>query len=370
MATVFDGHGHCFPPLGEPGEVEAARLAETQYHVRFHGQGVRRQRDNVMVPKPLLAGERDGISWQPDRNFRIGRFGRVEFTHEGEEYYTQWYPTTMWDMSSPPEYMVAQMDYAGVDRAVLQHDRVYGKLDDFLAECVSRYPDRFVALAQVDEWVGGRDDQLERLRRQVQDLGHSGLYFSTGGFFHDDFKTGLNDPSLEPLWDLVRELGITVHWYAAKLRQPAAVDYLGELREFITWAEAHPGIPSVLTHGLNNIGHNRAMGEAAERFVVPPEISTLLKFPGWHMELMLHLMAGNLEFPPYEDVLSAIVQELVEDVGADRILWGSDMPACERTVTYKQSMILFQSRCDFLSDEQRNAIMGENLARLYPLREG
>ncbi len=365
MSVIFDNHTHCFPPLAEDGSIKKRRLAEHQHHVRFHGQGIRRSRDGARVPAPLLVGDGEGISWLPEVDFRIGSFGRLEFTHEGEDYYVQWMSPTLQDMSVSPELMIAQMDYVGVDRAVLQHDRIYGKLDEFLGDCVRRYPDRFVALAQVDEWVGGRDDQLERLRRQVEDLGHSGLYFSTGGFFHDDFKIGVNDPSLEPLWELVGELGITVHWYAAKIRQPLAEDYLEELREFIAWAETHPGIPSILTHGLNNVFCD---ADKPDRFSVPTEISTLLKFPRWHMELMLHLMAGNLEFPPYEDGLSALVQSLVEDVGADRLVWGSDMPACERTMTYKQSMILFQSRCAFLSDEERNAIMGENLARLYPLQ--
>ena len=163
----------------------------------------------------------------------------------------------------------------------------------------------------------------------------------------------------------MRELGIPIHWYAAKLRQPLDEDYLQELREFITWAEAHPNIPSVLTHGLNNVHYD--VGKP-DRFSVPEEISTLLKFPDWHMELMLHLMAGDLEFPPYEDGLSELVQTLVEDVGADRLVWGSDMPACERTVTFKQSLVLFRSRCDFLSDDQLDAILGDNLARLYPPR--
>jgi len=367
MSIVFDSHTHCFPPLAEDRGIMKRRLAEQQYHVRFHAQGIRRARDGARVSEPLLVGEGDGISSLPDVDFRIGRFGRLEFTPGDEDYYIQWMPPVLEDMSSSPELIVAQMDYVGVDRAVLQHDRIYGKLDEFLGDCVRRYPDRFVALAQVDEWVGGRDDQLERLRRQVEDLGHSGLYFSTGGFFQDDFKIGLNHPSLEPLWELVGDLGITVHWYAGKLRQPLTENYREEMREFITWAEAHPDVPSVLTHGLNNVRFD--MGKL-DRFSIPPEISTLLKFPGWHMELMLHLMAGDLEFPPYEDGLSALVQSLVEDVGAEKLVWGSDMPACERTVTYKQSMILLQSRCGFLSNEQRNAIMGENLARLYPLKEG
>ena len=60
----------------------------------------------------------------------------------------------------PPEYTVAQMDYAGVDRAVIQHDRTVGAgyLDDYMADAIRRYPDRLVALAQVEEWRAGEPD--------------------------------------------------------------------------------------------------------------------------------------------------------------------------------------------------------------------
>jgi len=364
MSVIFDNHCHCFPPLGEPGEIEAARLAEHQYHVRFHGQGVTRKRDNVRIEEHILAGEQDGISWQPDVNFRIGKFGKLEYTKNGEEYYTQWMPPTLPDLSSSAEYMVAQMDYVGVDRAVLQHDRIYGKLDSFLGECVRRYPDRFVAAAQVDEWVGGRPDQLDRLKREVEEFGFRTLYFSTGGFFHVDFNMEVNDPSLDPLWDLVQDLGISIHWYAGKLRGFSGEDHIDELRNFIQWAEAHPDIPSILTHALATIHLNK---DKPGRFTIPEELFTLMNFPNWHMELMLHLMAHDIEFPPYEPNLQKIVAQLVEEVGADRLVWGSDMPACERTVTYKQSMILFQTQCDFLTNEQRDLIMGGNLSRLYPL---
>ncbi len=363
MSVLFDAHSHCFPPLAEDRGTMAGRLAEQQYHVRFHTQGVRRKRDNVTIDGSPLAGERDGISWVPQVDFRIGKFGQLEFTHGGEDYYMQWMPPTLWDMSSPPEYIIAQMDYAGVDRAFIQHDRIYGRLDEFLADCVRRYPDRLVAGAQVDEWIGGQPDQLERLRHQVQDLGFSALYFSTGGFFHDDFKTGVNDPGLEPLWELVAELGIPIHWYAGTLRTPRVEVYLKEIVDFTQWARAHPHIPSVLTHGLNHLTMDRT---APDRFRVPTEIFTLLELPNWHVELMLHIMHGDAEFPPYSRQMERLVQSLVEEAGAEKLMWGSDMPACERTVTYKQSMLLFQTQCDFLSKEQREAILGGNLARLYP----
>ncbi len=155
--ALFDAHAHCFPPLGQDRGIVQSRLAEHQYHVRFHKQGIRRTRDNARIDDPLLAGQGDGVSFLPDVDFRIGRFGRVEFTVDGEDYYIQWMPPTLWDMSSSPEYMVAQMDYVNVDRAVLQHDRIYGRLDDYLAGCVRNFPDRFVALAQVDEWRAHAD---------------------------------------------------------------------------------------------------------------------------------------------------------------------------------------------------------------------
>lgn len=145
--TVFDAHVHCFPPLDQDRGIKEMRLAEHQYHVRFHRQGIRRMRDNFRIEDQLLVGEQDGVSFQPDVDFRIGEFGRVEFTVDREDYYIQWMPPTLWNMSSSPEFMVTQMDYVGVDRGVLQHDRIYGRLDDFFSECLQKFPDRFVALA-------------------------------------------------------------------------------------------------------------------------------------------------------------------------------------------------------------------------------
>ena len=125
------------------------RLGELQHHVRFHGQGIRRTRDNAVVTEPILAGEKDGVSWQPDVDFRFGSFGKLEFKHEGEDHHIQWMPPTLWNMSSSPEFMVTQMDYVGVQRAVLQHDRIYGRLDRYLSDCVRRFPGRFVAMKNI-----------------------------------------------------------------------------------------------------------------------------------------------------------------------------------------------------------------------------
>ena len=108
MPVVFDSHVHCFPPMADDDVHLPERVAELQHHVRFHGQGIRRARDHSVVNEPILVGEKDGISWQPDVGFRFGTFGRLEFTHGGEDLYMQWMPPTLWDMSSPAEYIIAQ----------------------------------------------------------------------------------------------------------------------------------------------------------------------------------------------------------------------------------------------------------------------
>ena len=139
--------------------------------------------------------------------------------------------------------------------------------------------------------------------------------------------------------------------------------YIEEIIEFHDWAKTHPHIPSVLTHGLENL---RIDTESLERFRVPTEIIKLIQSPNWYLELMLHKMSWDSEFPPYNPELYHVVQTLVKEIGAEKLLWGSDMPSCEQVVTYQQSKTLWETQCDFLSNEQRTGILGDNLTRLYP----
>ena len=66
------------------------------------------------------------------------------------------------------------------------------------------------------EWRVHEEAELARLRRQLESGGYSGVYFNTEGLLHTDFELGgepfrgLNDPKLEPLWELVEECGAPV----------------------------------------------------------------------------------------------------------------------------------------------------------------
>ena len=364
MATIFDAHHHILPPMVGSSSFDEECLKENLYHMRFGGPGgVRRVRDNVLLDVPVLEGSGDGISYLPDVNYRVGEAGRMIFTYQGEDYYTLFLQPGATDMSSTVETVISHMDYAGVDRAIIQHDRVYGRLDDYVGEAISNYPDRVVGLAQVDEWKGGDPGQLERLHRQINDLGFSGLYFATGGFMHNDFAFGINEPILEPLWETVADLGIPIHWYATKNRRPRFENYVEELRDLNRWANAHPYIPSVLTHGLENL---RIDWTDPRRFDLLPELVELIGREHWHLELMIHKMLHDHEFSPYHPEGPKLVSRLMDTFGVEKLLWGSDMPSCEMMTTYRHSRLLFESQCEFLTQDERSAILGGNLERLYP----
>ena len=58
------------------------------------------------------------------------------------------------------------------------------------------------------------------------------------------------------------------------------------------------------------------------------------------------------------------IEECVKRIGADRIMWGTDMPIVSRFWTYRQNIDFIREHCDFLTKEELDAILGGTTARL------
>ena len=154
---IIDGHAYCFPPLGEANGFPSAaeHLRYVQREMADHHQPVWRLRDRALAgDNSMLAGPGDDgtIAALSDVGFRSGGHGRLVWTVDGEDYAKQYLPPYTVDSSHSPETLVAQMDYLGVDRAVLHTNPILGLLNDYTAECVRRFPDRLIGLASVKEW--------------------------------------------------------------------------------------------------------------------------------------------------------------------------------------------------------------------------
>ena len=75
-----------------------------------------------------------------------------------------------------------------------------------------------------------------------------------------------------------------------------------------------------------------------------------------------HRSGGRWEYPWVET--EPTIKECVQRIGADRLIYGTDMPMVARYCTYRQTLDQFRKHCDFLSESERQAIIGGTAARV------
>ena len=86
-------------------------------------------------------------------DFRVDHAaGSLVWTVDGEDYTKHYYPPDLRSCEFTPESLIGEMDYAGVDMALLHTNPMLGRSSEYQAECVRRFPDRLRSMAPVDEW--------------------------------------------------------------------------------------------------------------------------------------------------------------------------------------------------------------------------
>ena len=367
-SPVIDAHFHIFPRFGTESGGEDPEL--NMRFLQYHSRGARRRRksDRVWVDEPRFSDfAGDDMRDLPDQNFRVTRFGEAEVTIDGVDYLLPIAPPGLESMAAPPERMVQEMEWASVDMGVLQHDHIYGALNEYFHDAMRRFPGRFIALAQIREWEGDRKAQHDRLERAVREQGHKGLYFSVEPFALSNFEDHLDDARFEPLWDKVRELQIPVWWYlhSRRGRRKGRERFAGIMQhvaELDRWAQAHPDIPAVLTHGFDVFGYEI---EGREKYQLPPVLMNLIKRPNMHFEVLFQTHYPEYPFSGAQEKIRELREELG---GVDKMMWGSDMPSGRLDCTYQQAVDYIRLHCDFLAQEEKDLIPGGNAARMFGLK--
>lgn len=355
---IVDAHAHAFPRLGAGAGFSSVdhHRRHLQRHMSTHPQGARRVRDNVVESAGMLRdGDRTDLASLPDVGFRVGDFGRLEWAHGDERYYVQFLPPHLEDTTARPERMLAQMQYLGVERALLQSGKLYGITNEYLADVVRRWPDRFRGCATVDE--ARADEQVDRLQHAVTRLGLRALYYSNDGFAEGGFRQHFDDDRYRPFWEAVDALGIPVVWDIRFAVRRTHADYLTEAARLRRHLRRWPRIENVLSHGLPA---NAVSGGA-----IPEEVWALLAEPNMTLELLFPLLYGaTWEYPFVE--AQAVVRDLHGRLGGTKMLWGADMPNVERSCTYRQSLDYLRVHCArFIPSADMDLILGANAMRIY-----
>jgi predicted TIM-barrel fold metal-dependent hydrolase len=353
---IIDVHAHAFPYVGDKGMYGSVEqhLHHLQLNMAIHPQGARRFHDNIQAAEPTLwDGKIPGSGGLLEVGFRVGRFGRFEWEKDGDVYYIQFFPPTLDNMVATPERMLAQMQYVGVNRTVLQFAKLYGITYEYMSEIVHKWPDKFRCCTAVNEREAHRREQIDALRHSVLNLGMTALYFSapSDGIY-------LDDESYLPFWDEVEVLKIPVIWdIRSAARRWDHGFYMAQVARLHRHLKRFPKIQNILSHGMPA----NAFDETGN---MPNDLWSMFREPNIIVELLIPLLYGAKWEYPYVEA-QPMIRQLYERLGPTKLIWGSDMPNVERSCTYLQSVDYLRKHCTFISQADMDMILGTNANELF-----
>jgi len=363
---VIDAHAHAFPSLHDHVgySTREDHMRAAQVHVVAPSQPVIETATGRVQEEPTVSDGK-GMGWSNllDVNFRYGKYGRMEWTHKGTEYHLQMFAPTFPE-SLPAEKMLALMEYAGVERAMLHNAHMYGMLNDYLGDVIRQFPGRFAGTVQIHEADCDHEDQIRELTRAVEELKLTALHFQIEGFYRHDFRDKFDDAKFDVFWEEVRRLGIPVLWNIRPLGTPRNQNYVEQVVRLGRWARRWKDIPSVFTHGV----HVGLLMDEGGRVVIPEEFWKTLEADNMHLELLFPVMQGARWDYPYPEA-QELVRTFHKRLGASKLLWGSDYPTSERSATYVQSLDYIRKHCKFLNETDKDRILSGTAASLYKFPE-
>jgi predicted TIM-barrel fold metal-dependent hydrolase len=105
-------------------------------------------------------------------------------------------------------------------------------------------------------------------------------------------------------------------------------------------------------------------GRVSDKWDLPPELEAIYKRDDVYVEIMFPITWGARWDYPYVEA-QPLIKDLRDRLGAEKLLWGSDMPNVERFCTYRQTLDDVRRYCNFFSALEMDQVLGLNAARLY-----
>jgi len=357
---IIDNHAHIFPYLGGNSEypTEGLQMLYAQKMISItHVEPSKRLNDHSIVANDsdtLWNQNKPGPEGRYEVNFRVGKFGKYEWTKDGIDYYKQLMPIGLQEMISSPEFMIAQMNYIGVEKAVLQRAHIYGKLNNYYYQAIKKFPERFIGLIQIDEAHAYTEEQLTELSYCVNTLGLKGLYFEPPGLFMDNFKYKFYDDIFDPLWEEVDSLSIPLY-----VQVDSSKDYYEQMNGWLKVLEKYPNLTIVVSLGLPF-----QLGFKEGKPFIPEIVKRLVTEYKVYLEIAYPISIGKKYEYPYQEA-QQLIRHLYNTFGANRLVWGSDIPNVERSCTYAQSLNYLKEHCKFISMSDKELILGKNIIKIF-----
>lgn len=351
---IIDVHAHAIPYQGDScgyKDIKTHLMTQQALVSRVWGRLPSSTRDEKYRPYP---GE--------DVNFRVGKYGRCYWNKHGKECWMQRYPTIVVSMEWAPEQMLAFMDAEGVDKAVLQAGYMEANhCRKYLADCVKRWPNRFIGTITIDYDIEKseefRQGELKKLKDSVYNDGMRGVF---QGYPREQKA---DDERFEPFWSEMANLNIPHIFYIGFMPKQ---EFLESIERITRVLKKFPSVNGIIGH----LGGNIKPHSDPDYTDTPSELLNLLKLPNVYFEVGYVLAyenwavwKENYEYP--YPLHTKLIKRIYDEVSAERLLFGSDMPFTYRTCTYKQCIDLVRLHFDFLNKEEKDLVLGGNAAKLF-----
>ncbi len=242
------------------------------------------------------------------------------------------------EVSNDVEDLIKEMDDAGVECATLvQPNATYGLDNIYQCDSAKLYSPRTVSVGILDP---AAVDAAEKLSYWVNEHGMNGVRLQS--------QAEPDDPICDAIWERAEALGVPI-----SIGGGGQPDKVNRMRNI---GARHPSVLFAPDHfaGWSGSDDKPAMTAALEE---------MAKLPNAHLRI------SSTSLGPYAD-LSATDKDLFRQViGAftpQRVMWGSNFPS-SRDGGYIGQVKLGQTALPWLSDDDREWIMGKSAHKLWPM---
>ena len=245
------------------------------------------------------------------------------------------------------ETLLAMMDGAGVNKALLLQAGLYGFHNRYVHECSAKYPDRFTASYTLDPYASAAMDILAHIRS----LGGRILKF--------ELSTGAGLTGVHP------------YFLVGGREMDAICGFMDQPDDVIVLDVGLPGMVSYQIEGLSRLTKRYPTLKFVVCHLLAPDGSDPV---GWERDIA-KLIADNVWFDvtaipwnipePHPFPTSAnLVARAKELVGPEHLIWGSDIPLLLTRMTYEENLGYLVSSGKF-SAREIDLLLRENAQTVY-----
>ena len=254
----------------------------------------------------------------------------------------QMVPPFIIDGRNTAEIFLSNMDYAQVTAAVVVQEFIDGLQNDYLADVQKRFSNRFIVCGMADYRLPGWLDQAKELMNQ----GFRGIAIPGHRLQTPTGRISLTSSDMMEMFRIMQQKGV---FLSITLEDGAA--QVPEMEEVI---QEFPNLKIAVGH------------------------FGMVTVPGWmeqiklarHKNVMIEsggiTWLFNSEFYPFKGAVRAI-REAADEVGMDKLMWGSDYPRTITAITYRMSYD-FVLKSNELTEQEKEQFLGLNAVRFYDIK--